>query len=318
MAYGNVIDPDLPAGTATAEWSVLETRVVRFATKRAPLDPPPPTAPTNHYYLVFNECEHDAQCNARPEDAARFYKTFVDYMATVDPYAKFIVGGVNASPCGVLWLQEFVDAYRDQNPGLDVPRAGWHFHLYPEVVAGGWDPTGDDPVQGCQTWLTPTPPPPTPQYKWVWAPERLNFETWQEDAENMLAFVYQYGDIDNDEIWITEMGCPHSFDTWPQSCGVTEGFMQDYTSQILAWLNNEGRWVDRYAWFADWLFNHEHFTLLYDFTPTPTPTKGGYVPSGPTPTPQWNPSTLGYFYANVTPAAVLKPEPALWLPIINR
>jgi hypothetical protein len=75
-----------------------------------------------------------------------------------------------------------------------------------------------------------------------------------------------------------------------------------YTMQMTEWLNNEGRWVDRYAWYNDWDSYYWEQTKLFAMTPAPTPTPGG-------PTPVINQSALGNFYSKVTPAA---PIPLPW------
>jgi hypothetical protein len=117
------------------------------------------TRTPHDYWLVFNECEHQSQCDKSPTVAAQFYYSQIVYtmfdqsipggQLGIDPIAKLIVGGVNAHPCGIKWLSEFVEAYRDiteQELGeaQDPPHAGWHFHLYPEIYPEGWSYENQD------------------------------------------------------------------------------------------------------------------------------------------------------------------------------
>lgn len=106
--------------------------------------------------------------------------------------------------------------------------------------------------------------------------------------------------------------------------------MRDYTNEIMNWLNSApGSHIDRYAWFTTW--DHNYFTLLYDWTPvpspppppptsTPTPSFGGLggmsaTTSTPTrtPTPRYNLSTLGNYYLAITPA----PPQGAWLDYVH-
>jgi hypothetical protein len=120
------------------------------------------------------------------------------------------------------------------------------------------------------------------------------------------------------------MGC-HSYHTsYPDTClsnSQTQTFMHDYTRQILEWLNNEGRWVDRYAWYIDWGSKDPYYTQLYHFTPTPAlidVERSGIATPTPTPTLRWNPSTLGRYSGRITPAAPLEFNSLIYLPIIRR
>jgi hypothetical protein len=205
------------------------------------------TRTPHNYWILFNECEHDRQCNTPPEIAAQiYYEDVVGMMlgpGGADPNAKLIIGGVNASPCGLLWLQQFVESYR-ANYGDELYNAGWHFHLYPEIVPTTWpDPNHPEGETGCNTWdfvpLTPSPAP-----VWWGRPERLSSQNWVIDARSALGFVWQYGKP-TDEVWFTEMGC------LIPDCELRVGFMSEYVADFTEWLNDEGRWVTRYAWFTD-------------------------------------------------------------------
>jgi hypothetical protein len=176
-------------------------------------------------WLVFNECEHEHQCNTPPEEAARFYHDEVAPVAyELDPAARLIVGGVNAGACGLAWLERFVEFYR-LNYG-DVPRAGWHFHIYPEVWAG----------PGCAY-----------PWGWNWAVIQdvdLFWSEWLYQAENVRRFMLRYG-REGEEAWITESGC---LSPAPSICPE-----QAYTiaARSLAYYDGDGRFITRYAWFAD-------------------------------------------------------------------
>lgn len=98
-------------------------------------------AKTDHdYWLVFNECENVGQCNRLPAIQAMFYHDQVlPLIQAGDPNAKLIIGGTSAHECGLSWMTKFVQTYRSlyhQGP----PRAGWHFHVYPDVVPSAWEP----------------------------------------------------------------------------------------------------------------------------------------------------------------------------------
>jgi len=127
---------------------------------------------TGHdYWLVFNECEAWVQCDTPAEEqAVYFYEEVLPLINSGDPDAKLIVGGVIANEKGLTWLTTFVQTYR-QISGHDLPRAGWHFHIYPEVKG--------------------TPP---------------TIDSFVADAESFRHWVDQHGSP-NDEIWLTVMGC---------------------------------------------------------------------------------------------------------------
>ncbi|MFZ0547338.1 MAG: glycosyl hydrolase [Candidatus Promineifilaceae bacterium] len=234
-------------------------------------------AQTDHnYWLVFNECEHQLQCNTSPAEAARFFRDeIVDLMFTQggDPDADLIIGGVNANPCGILWLKNFVDYYRQTYGPL--PHAGWHFHLYPEIAPATWPGSCDG--------------------SWIYN-DRLfpnvdeAFNLWREQANNTLAFVQEYGEPD-DEIWFTEIGCLNYGGHQVQGAICqADGFMQDYAGRILGWLNGEGRWVTRYAWFTNWDAKYWAVTHLIADAPIGE---------------QWQYSSLGYWYSHIEPAAAV-------------
>ena len=171
---------------------------------------------------------------------------------------------MNAHPCGIEWLEDFVQYYKT-NYGEFNP-AGWHFHIYPEVFPWGWTAANQD----CSgTWQ-------------VSSYDRLSFSSWQSDALNTLRFVCEYGEPD-DEIWFTEMGCGvDSFD----KCADDELAVQ-YMSDIVNWLNGPGRWVNRYAWYTDWNPDTYAGQATWLYTDQSVANK----------------SPLGSYYASVEPAA---------------
>ncbi|MEW5988242.1 MAG: hypothetical protein AB1791_16560 [Chloroflexota bacterium] len=257
----------------------------------------------HEYWLVFNECENDdpLQCNAPPYEVADFYFSQVVYtmfnssvpggQLGADPGADLIIGGVNASPCGITWLVDFVEAYRDitedrLGTAYDPPRTGWHFHIYPEIVPVGW-PDPNDPENGCDT-------------HWAVNSERLSFDNWRQDALNILGFVWAYG-APTDEIWVTETGCLPGDVT---NCG-RAGFMFDYTSALTGWFNNEGRWVDRYAWYTDWNDNSTwDDTFLYSSID-----------------PSLVRSVLGDYYSQIEPASNIPlpwPTTFIYMPLVKQ
>lgn len=228
---------------------------------------------SHNYWLVFNECEHQGQCNTSPQTAADFFHNeVIDVLYTQggDPDAKLIVGGVNAHQCGIRWLTDFI-TYYEANYG-PLPHVGWHFHIYPEI---------EPPVCG-GNWRFNDTLFPTPQ---------AAFALWLEHANNALEFVQTYGEP-TDEVWFTEIGCLNYGDHQVNGpiCQA-EGFMPTYASLILNWLNGEGRWVTRYAWYTDWTNKYYKVTMLLSDVYPPDYT-------GPLPL-----SALGQFYANIDAAA---------------
>ncbi|MEI2608312.1 MAG: glycosyl hydrolase [Candidatus Promineifilaceae bacterium] len=234
---------------------------------------------TNHnYWLVFNECEHQFQCNSSPQNAADFLHNQilpVVYDQGGDPDAKLIIGGVNTHPCGIKWLTDFV-VYYEATYG-PLPHAGWHFHMYPEIrQANPTACTGD--------WVFDDNLFPNPN---------AAFELWRQYAYNALTFVQTYGE-QTDEIWFTEMGClNYGFHQIQEEVCQGEGFLSTYAPLILGWLNGEGRWVTRYAWYTDWTTAYYKITALLANTFPPGHT-------GP-----MDLTDLGQFYANVDAAAAV-------------
>ncbi len=229
------------------------------------------------YWLALNECEHQNQCNSSPQAAANFYHNVVDrlYAQGGDPNARLIVGGVNAHPCGIKWLREFVTYYEDTYGPL--PHAGWHFHLYPELRPA-------DPVNCTGNWIFDDTLFPTPQ---------AAFDLWQQHANNALEFVQTYGHP-NDEVWFTEMGClNYGFHQVQAPVCQADGFMAVYVPLIMGWLNGDGRWVTRYAWYTDWSTAYFEVTMLLA------------EPFAPDYTGPLSLTEVGQFYANLDAAAAL-------------
>lgn len=224
------------------------------------------------YWLVFNECEQHWQCDTSPQEAAIFYHDVVVetmYGQGADPDARLIVGGVNAHECGIQWLSEFL-IYYEANYG-QLPRAGWHFHIYPEILPNTWP-------QNCSG-------------QWhfddtlFYNPDEA-FNLWTDRVAGVLAFAQQYGRVE-DEIWITEMGClNHGFHQEQRQVCQEKGFMAAYAPKILSWLNNEGRWVTRYAWYTNWDTKYWNATKLFSSIEGP-----------------WKYSSLGWFFSQVIPAS---------------
>ncbi len=352
--------------------TITITPNVPVSVTRTPVHTPVPsyisfvaTQTPHDYWLIFNECEHHDQCWTSPEVAAVFYHDkLVPYIedhinsqpptpSPNQPEAKLIIGGVNAHVCGIQWLKEFITEYRNNNQGANPPYlAGWHFHLYPEIVPRQWITNGMNGTSGCE------------DSKWIYYDPRLAtvdmaWDAWLEDVGNIQEFLEWYGD-DSGEVWITEMGClnggghhvpvqppaptPSLTPAYPVICQA-DGFMYEYVTRMTGWLNSHaGRWIDRYAWYTDYSLKFGAQTQLYSFTPGPTntPTSPSPTPGGPTltsvrtrtptrtptptatpgPSPTWNRSALGIFYGKVTPAAAgefdeLLPR-RIYLPVLMR
>jgi hypothetical protein len=215
--------------------------------------------PDHDYWLVFNECEIVGQCEQLPEVQAEFYHDeILPRIAQGDPNAQLIIGGTTAHECGLAWLERFVRAYQTSY-GEGPPRAGWHFHIYPDVVP---HPDFWQPGEVC------------PNEAWVGTGQGVaDLAHYVADAERVRRWWSAYGSPD-DEIWITETGCLTN-----PPC---PGDMVRYMADVTGYFNDQGRWIDRYAWYTDKdaLFPNTH---LYAVVPTRKP--------------------IGDYYALVTPSA---------------
>jgi hypothetical protein len=222
------------------------------------------------YWLVFNECENPGQCNRKPDVQAEFYHDDVLPLINAnDPSARLIVGGTSAHPCGLEWMTDFVEAYRSSY-GEDPPRTGWHFHIYPEVVpvligtAVPWQPGDPCPIDDPNNW------------QWG-ASDTADIQHYIEEAEAIRYWWSQYGSPD-DEIWITETGCLP-----PSICPnlTVHSDMANYMGAITAYLNDGGRWINRYAWYT-----------TYDATYNST-----WLVDGPGSTPNF--TAMGNYYKQI-------------------
>lgn len=194
------------------------------------------------YWLVFNECENQHQCNTKPEAAAVFYHDVIlPWVSLNDPAARLIVGGANAGDCGIAWLERFVTYYREQY-GEDVPRAGWHAHVYSDLWAG----------TDCQE-----------PWQWDWARTQSSdaiLNGWLDQAENFKQFALRYG-REGDEWWISETSC---LAPPPAACHTSTAAL---AQAIVNYLNADGRWITRAAWYADFDNHWWRWTRLYSVPP---------------------------------------------------
>lgn len=219
-------------------------------------------AKKNHnYWLVFNECEQKAQCAKSPQEQAIFYhdeivlKLFGNgTSAGADPDAKLIIGGSDSHPCGLDWMTRFLTYYRTTY-GSDPPRAGWHFHIYPEIRPDTWSPGQACPEEPWGTWGEP--------YSDI---------THYKQAVDRIAMWLKNNELTDtdDEIWISETGCLVA-----EYCPTKEihADLQAYVSAILDFYNTEARWIDRFAWYTDYSTKpgHEQTSLLNSETLELTP-----------------------------------------------
>jgi hypothetical protein len=234
--------------------------------------------PDHDYWLLFNECEITQQCDVPPEEqAARYHNEVLPRIQAGDPNAKLIIGGSTAHECGLAWMTRFVAFYRSQY-GQDPPRAGWHFHIYPDVAPLGWQP-GE----------------PCPEDSWTGTGAYgANISDYIKDAERVRRWWSLYGSP-NDEIWISETGCltrppipPTPTPTPVPICPPNNEHpnMVSYMAAITAYLNGEGRWIDRYAWYTDVDCCHLVTHLYLQVNPTPQ-----------------IPSDIGVYYSQIQPSA---------------
>lgn len=318
--WGNTIRPTI--GTWAYYWTGIAPLGTQYGVQyiplvagnlSAPLDPITLQGYYNnsgghHYWLVFNECENNYQCNTTPLQAATFFKEeVIEAISAIDPAPKFIVGGVNAHACGVRWLKDFVIEYTiryDEPP----PVAGWHFHLYPNVYPKDWQPSDVNCL------YSPTEFENGANYHgWDWwgadsdgSLHNWRLLDWERDMINIYNFIYTYSQADH-EVWITEMGCigtalwyPPAPTPGPVYCGAND-FLNNYVAGITNWLNTEGRWVTRYAWYGDYDGTHIDSSML----------RSGNPPA------DW--TSLGLYYARVTPQSIQplpQVTPQLYLPVV--
>lgn len=279
------------------------------------------------YWSVLNECDNNWQCDAAPEEAADFYyQEVMRMMNTLDPAdvpaQALIIGGTSAHACGIEWLARFVQTYEERYG--PIPRAGWHFHIYPGLVA-------DPEKSNCNAWYF--------DYDLVKDPASINVE-FERQLDNILNFlwteVWAEGEEITDEIWITEMGCilgsyndldgtvqpgltPMPGATFVPGCDATHdgGYPLTYhfVAEITGRLQDEWRWVDRYAWYTNWEPAQRYpYAQFYEMTPVPEGLRQPIPDTIPTLT------NLGTYFEQITPApAIAKPTPVavLHLPIIN-
>jgi hypothetical protein len=198
----------------------------------------------HEYWLVFNECEimSNDTCGRRPTDQAVFYHDQVlPLIAASDPNAKLIIGGSTAHECGLSWMTRFVQAYRS-NYHQDPPRAGWHFHIYPDVVPNSSD------------WQPGQPCPD--MWSGAAASSPITVTDYISQANAIRHWWSLYGSP-NDEIWITETGC-----LVPWLCPANSD--PSYLNAITYYFNHNGRWIDRYAWYTDFRPGSEQTSLMLD------------------------------------------------------
>lgn len=200
----------------------------------------------NHkYWLVFNECEQAAQCNKTPQEQAAFYHDVIvptmfgdGTTPGADPEAKLIIGGSDSHQCGLEWLTRFLEHYR-ATYGEDPPRAGWHFHIYPEVRPDTWSPGDACPQQPWGTWGEPY----------------ADITHYRASAARIAKWISDSQLPANDEIWISETGCLAA-DQCPTRA--IHADLPAYTQAILEFYNTDGRWIDRFAWYTDYTTKEDH------------------------------------------------------------
>jgi hypothetical protein len=192
----------------------------------------------HEYWLVFNECENVAECWESPSGQAQFYHDrILPLIAAGDPNAKLIIGGSSAHECGLNWMTKFVQAYHSSY-NQDPPRAGWHFHIYPDV----WP---HDPSTG-KAWVPGEPC--LDGWSGGAASGPISITDYIAQANAVRRWWSLYGSP-NDEIWVTETGCL-DFTFCPLNSDPS------YLNDITYYLNHDGRWIDRYAWYTDFDNNY--------------------------------------------------------------
>ncbi|XOV77667.1 MAG: glycosyl hydrolase [Aestuariibacter sp.] len=204
------------------------------------------------YATVYNECHHyPPQCAVSAYFAVDHYEGLERDFLSVKPKGKLIVGGGQANELiprsnydiigGLPWMRDFVELYRLRKE-KDVPRAGWHFHVYPH----------ESRINA------------NPNYK-------AQFEHFVLELEAVKGWIEKYGTL-NDEVWITEIGCLHNH--CPNDISGLANQLGDY-------FDGAGQWVDRYAWYAAYEAQEEigvmPFHLVNKYTGEFTPLGNTYA-----------------------------------------
>jgi hypothetical protein len=112
---------------------------------------------------------------------------------------------------------------------------------------------------------------------WLGGPadHAITITDYIQDAERFRHWWSLYGSP-NDEVWVSETGCLD-----PSLCPDLND--TTYISAITAYLNNEGRWINRYAWYTDYDGKYYKSWLMTD-------------------TVNGNFTGIGTFYSQVVPA----------------
>lgn len=202
--------------------------------------------PDHDYWLVYSECETQGSCDRAATLQADYYHNNVLPLVYDncpgcqggDPNAKLIVGGTTTHPCGFDWMGHFVEHYRNQYG--EVPRAGWHFHIYPGLEPNIPGPDVWDWSDGC-TNLIPWQPFATHGV--------TDFSNFMIEIQRIKQWLAVYGSP-KDEVWITEIGC--LLNSEAECLPSNNDTMAEYIGAITHYLNSdEGRWITRYAWFTE-------------------------------------------------------------------
>lgn len=187
-----------------------------------------------HTYLtLYNECNDAAQC-------ATAIIPLVDYLheivVTLEENEldniKLIVGGSNTN---CLWLREFRRIYIERWGPIPKLVAGWHFHLYPEVI----------PLNTtlCKTGVVSWTGDPS-----ISANSTVYMQAWKKQLDQTILDVALWNNLDEREyeLWLTEIGC--------LICPNDTTFMNTIVTEILTYLNCNsclGKYITRYAWYSD-------------------------------------------------------------------
>lgn len=190
------------------------------------------------HWIIGNEPNVVGQDNLTGTAYAGEFKKFYDWIKAADPTAKLVVGNTlnfNLSDCGGcsygrgdLWLNEFRQAYRNANGGVEPPVDVWGIHAYPL----NW-------------WAQPTV-----------AHGMTDYRLAIEQIKAFRTYLDQNGHAGK-PIWVTELGVIWRFEgvdfsSYPYApTGADRSDLANtYLREMLAWLRSNARSKNIEKWFV--------------------------------------------------------------------
>ncbi|MBC7234516.1 MAG: DNRLRE domain-containing protein [Chloroflexi bacterium] len=196
-------------------------------------------------WVIGNEPDGRAPdaCDQRtPDEYARIYKRFYDFIKGVDPTAQVAFGPIiQATPVRIQWLNLTWEAYRSRY-GTDMPVDVWTVHnqIVKEAPDQGADiPPGCDPALGRNYGIQ----------------DNDNLALFIEHMVRMRQWMKNHGQR-NKPLYLTEYGVLQ-----PEYEGFTSDRINEYMDATFTWMlhatdpslgmpDDGNRLVQRWAWFA--------------------------------------------------------------------